>query len=137
MSILEMYKRIVPFLGAALGKDCEVVLHDLRYPDESVIAIANGDISSRKLGAPATDFILKLMQVGKKRDQEYMTNYYGKSVNGHTLRSSTFFIHDEEDNIIGGPLSELRCPALSGRAETTGCLYLDGPGEAYRRHASG
>ena len=30
-----------------------------------------------------------------------MTNYYGKSVNGHTLRSSTFFIHDEEDNIIG------------------------------------
>lgn len=88
-------------LGAALGKDCEVVLHDLRYPDESVIAIANGDISSRKVGAPATDFILKLMQVGKKRDQEYMTNYYGKSVNGHTLRSSTFFIHDEEDNIIG------------------------------------
>lgn len=77
-------------LGAALGKDCEVVLHDLRYPDESVIAIANGDISSRKVGAPATDFILKLMQVGKKRDQEYMTNYYGKSVNGHTLRSSTF-----------------------------------------------
>lgn len=48
-------------LGAALGKDCEVVLHDLRYPDESVIAIANGDISSRKVGAPATDFILKLM----------------------------------------------------------------------------
>ena len=101
MTILEMYKRIVPFLGAALGKDCEVVLHDLRHPDESVIAIANGDISSRKVGAPATDFILKLMQVGKKRDQEYMTNYYGKSVNGHTLRSSTFFIHDEADNIIG------------------------------------
>ena len=57
-----MYKHIVPFLGAALGKDCEVVLHDLRYPEESVIVIANGDISSRKLGAPATDFILKLMQ---------------------------------------------------------------------------
>ena len=101
MGILEMYKHIVPFLGAALGKDCEVVLHDLRHPEESVIAIANGDISSRKLGAPATDFILKLMQVGKKRDQEYMTNYYGKSINGHTLRSSTFFIHDEADNIIG------------------------------------
>lgn len=30
-----------------------------------------------------------------------MTNYYGKSINGHTLRSSTFFIHDEDDNIIG------------------------------------
>ena len=38
-----MYKHIVPFLGAALGKDCEVVLHDLRHPEESVIAIANGD----------------------------------------------------------------------------------------------
>ena len=44
MTILEMYKRIVPFLGAALGKDCEVVLRDMRYTDEALIAIANGDI---------------------------------------------------------------------------------------------
>ncbi|MGN0948805.1 transcriptional regulator [Megasphaera sp.] len=101
MTILETYRRLVPFLGAALGKDCEVVLHDLRHPDASVVAIANGEISGRKVGAPATDFILKLMQVGKKRDQEYMTNYYGKSFNGHTLRSSTYFLHDEDGSIVG------------------------------------
>lgn len=40
MNILDIYKGLVPFLGEALGKDCEVVLHDFREPGHSVIAIA-------------------------------------------------------------------------------------------------
>lgn len=47
MNILDIYKGLVPFLGEALGKDCEVVLHDFREPGHSVIAIANGNISGR------------------------------------------------------------------------------------------
>lgn len=57
MNILDIYKGLVPFLGEALGKDCEVVLHDFREPGHSVIAIANGNISGRHVGAPATYFI--------------------------------------------------------------------------------
>lgn len=51
MNILDIYKGLVPFLGEALGKDCEVVLHDFREPGHSVIAIANGNISGRHVGA--------------------------------------------------------------------------------------
>lgn len=101
MNILDIYKGLVPFLGESLGKDCEVVLHDFREPGHSVIAIANGNISGRHVGAPATDFILKLLQRDKKNHQQSVTNYYGKSFNGHTLRSSTYFIHDEQGESIG------------------------------------
>lgn len=101
MDLLDTYKALVPFLGQALGRHCEVVLHDLRNPDHSVIAIANGEISGRSVGAPATDFILKLLQEDKNKQKQYMTNYYGKSFNGHVLRSSTYLIHDETGKCIG------------------------------------
>lgn len=78
MNILDIYKGLVPFLGEALGKDCEVVLHDFREPGHSVIAIANGNISGRHVGAPATDFILKLLQMDKKQHQQSVTNIMGK-----------------------------------------------------------
>lgn len=75
MNILDIYKGLVPFLGEALGKDCEVVLHDFREPGHSVIviAIANGNISGRHVGAPVTDFILKLLQMDKKQHQQSET----------------------------------------------------------------
>lgn len=78
MNILDIYKGLVPFLGEALGKDCEVVLHDFREPGHSVIAIANGNISGRHVGAPATDFILKLLQMDKKQHQHRLQTIMGK-----------------------------------------------------------
>lgn len=44
---------------------------------------------------------MKLLQRDKKNHQQSVTNYYGKSFNGHTLRSSTYFIHDEQGESIG------------------------------------
>ncbi|GEB80630.1 hypothetical protein DDE01_20450 [Desulfovibrio desulfuricans] len=52
---IERYVPLVDFLGAFLGEDCEVVLHDVRNPDNSVLAIANNHISGRRKGAPLTD----------------------------------------------------------------------------------
>lgn len=42
---------IVPMLGGLTGPHVEVVLHDLTKPESSVIAIANGHVSGRTIGA--------------------------------------------------------------------------------------
>jgi len=42
---------IVPMLGGITGPHVEVVLHDLTRPEASVIAIANGHVSGRTIGA--------------------------------------------------------------------------------------
>jgi len=99
--LLVTFRPIVKFLGLVLGEDSEVVLHDVTDVDKSIIDIANQHISGRKMGAPATDLALKVLKNGKYHDEDYLVNYKGKSASGKVLHSSTFFIRDEERNIIG------------------------------------
>ncbi len=96
---LKNYIGIVDFLGKALGEDTEVALHDLSNLESSIIAIANGHISNRKVGAPATNLVLKTVQ-NKGKNKDYIHNYKGVSDTGLEVRSSTYFIKDEEE-IIG------------------------------------
>ena len=56
--ILNSYRPMISFLAAAFGPNCEVVLHDIREQDKSVIAIENGSISNRIIGSPMTDLAL-------------------------------------------------------------------------------
>ena len=46
-SKLQKYIPLVDFFAAVLGKNSEVVLHDLTDPDHSIIAIRNNHISNR------------------------------------------------------------------------------------------
>ncbi len=91
MSNLQNYIPLVEFLGKALGEHCEVVLHDLAAPEKSIIAIANGHISGRETGGPATDFILKKLKQ-KGEQTPFIANYQGRSKNGSICRSSSYFI---------------------------------------------
>jgi predicted transcriptional regulator YheO len=43
---------IVPALGAFMGSSCEVVAHDLRVPERSIVGIVNGHVTGRSLGGP-------------------------------------------------------------------------------------
>jgi len=47
-------KRLAKAIHAVVGPNCEVVLHDFRAPEHSVIAI-EGNLSGRKTGASLPD----------------------------------------------------------------------------------
>lgn len=96
---LTPYIKLVSFLGEVLGPDYEVLLQDVRTPSHSVVSIANGHISGREVGAPITDFALKLITDKEYLRSNYRANYNGVSGN-KVLRSSTLFIMDE-DELIG------------------------------------
>ncbi|BAH05593.1 helix-turn-helix transcriptional regulator [Clostridium kluyveri] len=100
-SYLKKYVSLVKFLGEVLGEDTEVVLHDITNVDNSVVAISNGHISGRSIGAPATNLVLKILKDGKYSHKDYITNYRGISSQGNILRSSTYFIKDNNKEIIG------------------------------------
>lgn len=59
---LAPYVEMVEFLGEALGREYEIVLHDLTNPERSIVAIANGELSGRGIGGPVTDFALKILK---------------------------------------------------------------------------
>ncbi len=50
-ALMNALQPIVKMLGSIVGHHIEVVLHDLTQPEASVVALANGHVSDRVLGA--------------------------------------------------------------------------------------
>lgn len=98
---LKNYLPLVNFLAEVLGKDAEIVLHDVLDINKSVVAIRNSHISGREIGSPATNLVLKLLKDGNDAGNDFLANYRGLSDSGKALKSSTFFIRDEKRRIVG------------------------------------
>ena len=99
-----LLKRVLPavdFLAEVLGEDAEIVLHDVLDINKSVVAIRNSQVSGRRVGSPATNLVLKVLKDGSTEDRDYLANYRGISAYGKTLKSSTYFIRDEDRRIVG------------------------------------
>lgn len=99
--LLEGYLAMLDFLAAVMGENAEIVLHDVSHMDNSVVAIRNGHVSGRKIGAPTTDLALKLIKSGKYSERDFVANYKGLSAEGKALRSATYFIRDDRKKLIG------------------------------------
>ena len=99
--LLQQFSKLTEFLGRALGPDYEVALHDLTDKDCSIVAIANNHISGREIGAPLTNVALKIIADRSYLTSDYRVHYRGLSADGKMLRSSTFFLKDENGALVG------------------------------------
>ena len=99
-SILQEYKNFVHYLGNILGPDYEIVLHELGK-ENRVIAIENGHISGRTVGSPITNKALQFIKDKRYKEADYELNYLGMLESGKKLRSSTYFIKNEQGEPIG------------------------------------
>jgi predicted transcriptional regulator YheO len=100
LEILEEYRKVAKFMSKCYGENVEVVLHDLRDVSCSSIEIFNNHVSGRQIGSPMSEFGLKILKEKLYEDKEFITNSKGV-VGGKILRSSTFFIKNSEEEIIG------------------------------------
>lgn len=131
MDILDYYIKLVDFLGEVMGEDTEVVLRDCRKPKHDIIAIANGHVSGRTVGAPITDFTLSILANEQWKEKDYVANYSGVANPNKKLRSSTFFIR--ENGLLVGQLCinvDLeRYEVLSQQIQRLGGMHLLPQGE--------
>ncbi len=95
------YLPLMGFLAELIGPRTEIVLHDTSDLSRSIVALTNGYVSGRKVGGPATDLVLKVLQNHEPDDQDFLANYLAVSRAGETFRSSTFFIRDQAGAVIG------------------------------------
>ncbi|MFV0563970.1 helix-turn-helix transcriptional regulator [Malaciobacter mytili] len=98
---IEKFITIADFLSEVLGPNTEIVLHNLTNYEESIVHIINGHISNRKIGDSITDLVLEFIENESKGNQQYVCNYNSKNINGKLLYSSTYFIRDENNTIVG------------------------------------
>ncbi len=93
--LLEHYINLVEFLGLVLGPSYEIALHDLNREDETIVAIANGQVTERGLGAPLASPILGFLSKERYKKTNHEVNYTVFNVNQKKLRSSTLYIKDK------------------------------------------
>ena len=79
----------------------EIILHDLTNYKHSIVHIVNKHISNRKIGDPITDLVLEFITTESKSNKQFISNYNSKTVEGRLLYSSTYFIRDEKNKIVG------------------------------------
>lgn len=97
-ALIETLKPVVTGLGATLGPFCEVVLHDFRRPDASIVAIS-GSLTSRHVGGAMSEIGLGLLAEGDKAQDKI--GYVVRTANGRTVRSSTMLLRDAAGGVLG------------------------------------
>jgi predicted transcriptional regulator YheO len=100
-SYIKKFISIADFLGEVLGSNTEIILHDLINYDHSIVHIINGHISRREIGDSITDLVLEFMISESKGNKQFICNYNSKTIGDNLLYSSTYFIRDEKNNIVG------------------------------------
>ncbi|WP_251448943.1 helix-turn-helix transcriptional regulator [Vermiculatibacterium agrestimuris] len=99
-AMLKQYTKLVEFLGLVLGPTYEITLHDVHGKNSTIVAIVNGSVSGRDLDSPPTAMALRAVAENAK-DMDYRTNYNGLTSGNRPLRSSTFYIKDKNDDLVG------------------------------------
>jgi predicted transcriptional regulator YheO len=94
---------VVQMLGNIVGHHIEVVLHDLTQPESSIVAIANGHVSNRRVGnsilsGPKDDkgFVAakQALSEGGEAVHSVVDSYPTLTRSGQRLKSSTVIFRD-------------------------------------------
>ena len=84
-------------LGQTLAPFCEVVLHDLTDPCQTILAIHNNQ-SGRALGAPATE--LGLARIEDPGTPQVIANYANRFADGRPVKSTSIGIRDTDGRYV-------------------------------------
>jgi len=97
--ILRQMLPLVEAISRTVGDNCEIVLHDFSDLENSVVAIANGHVTGRSLGS---GMLSKGLEAYLNREYEESLIKYKNIIGaGRTLKSSTIFIKDDDEKVIG------------------------------------
>ncbi len=100
MNLLETLKAIADLLALQFGKYCEVVIHEVNPEslNSSLIYIKNPHVSDRKVGDGASHAVMDALASDHAllKDKH---SYFTRTKSGKTLKSSTLYIKDENDQV--------------------------------------
>ena len=99
--ILKNFVPVAKALARTFGKNCEVILHDVKDLEHSIVLIENGHITGRQIGAPMTDLGLYFLKSDLFKDTDYVANYQTQNKDGKKLKSTSIFIRDDHRKIVG------------------------------------
>jgi len=89
---------IMRCISQTFGRHCEVVLHDFRDPEHSIVHI-EGNVTNRNPSGSVTQIGLALIAEGDAAQDQL--NYITRTPHGRILKSSTVVLRDQNEHVIG------------------------------------
>ncbi|MCE7007533.1 helix-turn-helix transcriptional regulator [Kibdelosporangium philippinense] len=108
-AILAALRPVIEGLAATFGPSCEVVLHDYRQGERSVVAVA-GDVTGRRVGGSLSEIGLAVLAKGDLAENDL--NYVTSTPDGRVVKSSTMPLRDEEGHVFGALCVNIDVTAL-------------------------
>ncbi|MFF5141729.1 transcriptional regulator [Streptomyces sp. NPDC013157] len=97
-AIIAALSPVVDGIVATFGSFCEVVVHDFRRPERSVVALA-GSVTGRGVGGSMSEIGMKLLAAGDDARDEL--NYLTRTGDGKLVKSSTMVLRDSAGTAFG------------------------------------
>lgn len=97
---LDFLKQLAHGLAIQFGSSCEIAIHDLKTKDleKSIVYIENGHVSNRQIGDGPSGIVLETLQSDPSTIHDKLS-YLTKTEDGRILKSSTFYIRDDDGSI--------------------------------------
>ncbi|WP_437032976.1 helix-turn-helix transcriptional regulator [Streptomyces sp. enrichment culture] len=110
---------VIHGLAATFGPVCEVVLHDYRRPEASVVAVA-GSVTGRAVGGAMSEIGMRLLARGDEAADDL--NYRTRTASGRLLKSSTMLLRDSGGAVFGALCVNVDVTALDRVRHLLGAL---------------
>lgn len=136
---ISILRPIMRGISQTFGRHCEVVLHDFRDPEHSIVEI-EGNVTNRKPSGSVTQIGLALIAEGDAAQDQI--NYITRAPNGRILKSSTIVLRGSDKRVFGAlcinfDITELRLlgsaigdlAGSDGEAEPQSIAFVDDVGK--------
>lgn len=97
---LEFLKRLADGMCLMMGKHCEVVIHDMKNFERSVLYINNGHVTNRNIGDKFK--VLGIKDVGEFFNGTDLINCKAVTNDNRSLKSSTFHVKTDDYHFAVG-----------------------------------
>ena len=111
--ILEVLEAVVNGLGRVVGSNVELIVHDMRHPERSTVAIVNGQVTGRRIGDPIIaaplddkgfhEVLDSARATGRTGAVAVTDRYVSRTRDGRELSSVSVILRDER----GQPFASL------------------------------
>ncbi|MGC9501743.1 helix-turn-helix transcriptional regulator [Streptomyces sp. WG7] len=118
-AVLAALRPVVDGIAATFGPVCEVVLHDYRRPERSVVAVA-GSVTGRTVGGAMSEIGMRVLARGDEARDEL--NYVTRTGDGILLKSSTMVLRDSTGAVFGALCVNLDVTAVDRAQALLGAL---------------
>lgn len=126
-AILGALRPVVDGIVATFGTMCEVVLHDYRQPEKSVVAVA-GAVTGRSVGGAMSEIGMRVLARGDEAADDL--NYVTRTGSGQLVKSSTMVLRDSAGAVFGALCLNVDVTAVNEAKALLGALAGPPPASA-------